>query len=92
MADADDADTETIPQDKAAATLGALLAAGTATLATRSLIRQIAKGSLGPVGLVITAGQALIAARAAVRAVHRWRAGRRPATLLTTEAEGNDGR
>jgi len=58
-------------------TLSALLAAVTGAAAVRTLVRQVAKRSLGPFGLVITAVQAAISVRAATRAVTQWRAGRR---------------
>jgi hypothetical protein len=58
-------------------TISALVAAGTGAAAVRTLVRQVAKRSLGPVGLVITAVQAAVAVRAALRALSQWRAGRR---------------
>ena len=58
-------------------TVRTVVAAGAATVAVRALVKQVAKRSLGPVGLLITAGEALLATRAAVKAVSRWRAGRK---------------
>jgi hypothetical protein len=54
-----------------------LLAAGAGAAAVRTLVRQVAKRSLGPVGLVISAVQAAIAVRSGMRAMARWRADRR---------------
>jgi hypothetical protein len=64
-------------QGRVRGTVSALLAAGAATAAVRTLVKQLAKRSLGPVGIVITVGEALLALRAANRAVARWRADRR---------------
>jgi hypothetical protein len=63
-------------QGRIRGTLSALMAAGTSAAAVRTLVRQVARRSLGPVGLALTAVQAAIAVRAATRAVLRWRADR----------------
>lgn len=57
--------------------LSALFAAGTGAFAVRTLVRQVAKRSLGPVGLVITAVETAVAVRSGMRALRRWRADRR---------------
>ena len=73
------ADAELPEAGRKRAGLSALLAASTGAMAIRALVRGVAKGSLGPVGLLITVGEAAIATRSAVRALSRWRAGRRAA-------------
>ena len=72
----DETDASTPTDGQVRATLSALLAAATGAAAVRTLVRQVAKRSLGPVGLVITAVEAAIAVRAGVRAVSHWRADR----------------
>lgn len=64
-------------QGRVRGTVSALFAAGSGALAVRMLVKQIAKRSLGPVGLVITAVETLLAVKAGVRAVSRWRSDRR---------------
>jgi hypothetical protein len=68
--------TGTPSQGRVRGTVSALLAAGAGAAAVRTLVRQVAKRSLGPVGLLITAAEAAIAVRSGVRAVSRWRADR----------------
>jgi hypothetical protein len=63
-------------QGRIRGTVNALMAAGLGAAAVRTLVRQVAKRSLGPVGLLITAAEAAIAVRSGVRAVSRWRADR----------------
>lgn len=68
---------EPLEPDRRRSGLRALFAAGTATWAIRTLVRQVAKRSLGPVALLITAGEAAVATRSALRALSRWRRSRR---------------
>jgi hypothetical protein len=71
------ATVESPTQGRIRGMLSAAVAAGAGAAAVRTLVRQIAKRSLGPFGLVISAFQAVIAVRAATRALARWRADRR---------------
>jgi hypothetical protein len=75
-ADVTSAITGSPSQGRVRGTVSALMAAGLGAAAVRTLVRQVAKRSLGPVGLVITAAEAAIAVRSGVRAVSRWRADR----------------
>lgn len=68
---------ESPEENRVRGTLSALMAAGTGALAVRTLVKQVAKRTLGPVGLLITAAEAAFAVRAAVRAISRWRTDRR---------------
>lgn len=70
-------------QGRVRGTVRALMAAGMGAAAVRTLVKQVAKRSLGPVGLVITAGEALLAVRAATKALARWRADRRLRRAMT---------
>ena len=73
----DETDVSTPTEGQVRGTLSALLAAATGAAAVRTLVRQVAKRTLGPVGLLITAVEAAIAVRSGVRAVSRWREDRR---------------